>query len=149
MKEICAVVPAKAFEKMAKHLEGEETVVIALTVKGKIQLRYDGTIITINPICEVFPDYRPIIPTQSATIASFSVDNLLEGLRSGRLIGLHGDFQIRPEKNGKGNVSLEVVSETGHVKNQIEAQVQGEPQDIRLNLQYLREAIEGCSILWL
>lgn len=147
MKEICAVVPAKAFEKMAKHLEGEETVVIALTVKGKIQLRYDGTIITINPICGVFPDYRPIIPTQSATIASFSVDNLLEGLRSGRLIGLHGDFQIRPEKNGKGNVSLEVVSETGHVKNQIEAQVQGEPQDIRLNLQYLREAIEGCSIL--
>ncbi len=42
---------------------------------------------------------------------------------------------------------MEVVSETGHVKNQIEAQVQGEPQDIRLNLQYLREAIEGCSIL--
>ncbi len=147
MKDIYTVIPAKAFEKLAKHLEGEKTVMIALTVKGKMQFRYSGTTVVINPIHAMFPDYQTIIPTEAETIASFDVVHLLDGLRSGRLIGLHGDFQIRPDKNGGGNVSLEVISESGHIKNQIEARVEGEPQDIRLNLQYLREAIEGCSIL--
>lgn len=79
MKEICAVVPAKAFEKLTKHLEEEGTVVIALTVKGKIQLRYNGTTIMINPLSGAFPDYRPIIPTQASTIAAFDVESSTGG----------------------------------------------------------------------
>jgi DNA polymerase III sliding clamp (beta) subunit (PCNA family) len=147
MKAIHAILPAKALEKLVRMLEGEENVSIGTSEKGKVQFRHNGTTVSITPINGAFPDYQSIIPKQAPTIVSFGIASILDGLKSGRLIGLQGNFLMRPGEDGKGNVTLDVESETGHVENRIEALMKGEPQDICVNLQYLRDAIEGCATL--
>jgi DNA polymerase III sliding clamp (beta) subunit (PCNA family) len=103
--------------------------------------------VTVNGISGSFPDYLPLIPKEAATIISFATASLLRGLQAGRLIGLQGNFSMKPKENGKGNVTLEVEGDNGEVEKNIEAMIKGEAQKICINLQYLRDAIEGCERL--
>lgn len=147
MKEIKAILPRRGLEKLVRSLEGEENVAIGMSQNGRVQFRHTGTVVTVNGISGSFPDYLPLIPKEAATIISFATASLLRGLQAGRLIGLQGNFSMKPKENGKGNVTLEVEGDNGEVEKNIEAMIKGEAQKICINLQYLRDAIEGCERL--
>lgn len=147
MEKINAILPGDALEKLDRALEGDGLVSVGVTAKGKVQFWTADTVVTVNTLSGAFPDYTPIIPEKYATIVSFAVKELLEGLKSGQLIGLQGYLQMKPGDKGKGNVILDVESETGHVETKIDAMLQGEPQEICVNLAYLRDAIAGCERL--
>ncbi len=147
MTAIKTILPRKGLEKLVRSLEGEEAVAVGMSLNGRIQFRHTGTVVTVNGINGSFPDYLPLIPKEAATIVSFATASLLRGLKAGRLIGEQGTFSMKPKEGGKGNVILEVEGDKGEVEKNIEAMLRGEAQEICVNLQYLRDAIEGCERL--
>lgn len=98
-------------------------------------------------ISGAYPDYRQIIPKDSKTIVRIVKADLSDAIKRASLFSRNGLFDIKLTFDAE-NQKLEVKAKSGargENSVSIDAQIQGEPNEVTLNYRYLLDGVQVAS----
>ncbi len=144
--ELDFIVPGKSLAEVAKLLEGDEEVLIALTQKHIIFRigRYD----VISRLLEGdFIDFSSSIPATENTVLEVKVRDLLNSIdRTSLLINdrLKSPIRLNIES---GEIKISCSTALGKINDVVECEMKGDSVDMGFNNRYLMEALRatGCD----
>lgn len=144
--ELDFIVPGKSLSEVAKLLEGEEEILIALSQKHIIFRigRYD----VVSRLLEGdFIDFRSSIPASSNTVVEVKVRDFLNSIdRTSLLINDRLKSPIRLSI-GEGEIKISCSTAIGKISDVVECDIKGDHVDMGFNNRYLLEALRatGCD----
>jgi DNA polymerase III subunit beta len=113
---------------------------LALT-PGSLVFRREGVLMIIRLLEGVFPDYRQVIPKESARTLILKRSALIETLRRVSLIAQDKASGIKLEV-GRDNLTLSSQNpDLGEAQEQVAAKVTGEPLKVGFNARYLIDVL--------
>ena len=142
--EMDFIVPGKTLGEVAKLLEGEEEILIALTQKHII-FRIDRYDVISRLLEGEFIDYKSSIPDSATTEVEVSVRDLISAIdRTSLLIN---DRLKSPIKLSIGNGEIRISCSTalGKINDTVECETKGDPIDMGFNNRYLSEALRATE----
>lgn len=144
--EMDFVVPGKTLTELTKLLEGENDMLIALTMKHIIFRigQYD----VVSRLLEgEFIDYKSSIPANCSTEVEVNVRDLINSIERTSL--LINDRLKSPIKLGisDGEIRISCATALGKITDSVECKIKGENVDMGFNNRYLSEALRatGCD----
>ncbi|MBQ7873875.1 MAG: DNA polymerase III subunit beta [Oscillospiraceae bacterium] len=144
--ELDFIVPGKSLSEVAKLLEGDEEMLIALSQKHIIFRigRYD----VVSRLLEGdFIDFRSSIPASSNTVVEVKVRDFLNSIdRTSLLINDRLKSPIRLSI-GNGEIKISCSTALGKISDVVECDIKGDPVEMGFNNRYLLEALRatGCD----
>jgi DNA polymerase-3 subunit beta len=141
-----AIVPARALNEVARLIQsGPEVESVGLQIGQGHALFTIGDVRVISRLLEgQFPPYQQIIPKSYATTVTVRRQDLHDACERASLVSSDDDNTIRLSLS-EGRVSVSAASpEVGRVREDVDAQVEGENLEIAFNA---RLVIEGLSAI--
>lgn len=144
------IVPARAMQEIARILgDSSETVEISVT-RNQTQLHAElpNVVFFTRLIDGTFPDLKQIIPTTWETRSVMPRDLILDAARRAAIFARSANdivkFEIAPpsEDSDMGQITITAnAADTGDNKDEVDAQVEGEPTQIAFNGRYLTDVL--------
>jgi len=145
-EELKSIVPARTMQEFARILAGtKEKEAEVIASKNQILFRVGLTELTSRLIEGKFPEYLQIIPTTSKTTALVSISELALGIKRVGLFARENNNNIRFLFAPKKVQITTDATEVGSEESEIEAEVEGEENQIALNGQYLLDILQTLS----
>ncbi|NPV70005.1 MAG: DNA polymerase III subunit beta [Firmicutes bacterium] len=141
-----AIVPARALNEVARLIQsGPEVPSVGLEAGQGHALFTIGEVRVISRLLEgQFPPYQQIIPKSYSTTVTIRRQDLHDACERASLVSSDDDNTIRLNISG-GCVSMSAASpEVGRVREDVDAQVEGESLEIAFNARLL---IEGLRVI--
>lgn len=137
-----AIVPAAGMSAI-KSIAREAEHVAMSTHAGYLFATTQDTTIAVKLIDAAYPPYDQVIPKGHANTLTIQRDRLLDGLRRASLMA--SDTRgVRLTLNG--TVTLESTDpDAGDVREELDAEYDGQPVTIGVNPKYLVEALAACG----
>ncbi len=140
---INVVVPGKTLNEVVRVMGVSDGVRVTLS-KNHIMFETEDTVITSRLIPGRFPSYRQVIPEDFECVIRVSVRNLLDSADRAALLAGERNSLILFQSAREGIV-ISVRSENGWIREDIEADVEGENFDILFNVRYLCDVLKSCE----
>ncbi len=140
-KIINVVVPGKALNEAVRVMDGGEEVRVTL-FKNHIMLETEDTVIKSRLISGKFPAYRQVIPQSFECVIRASIKELAESADRASLLTSDKNLLVMLQSTKKG-VVISVRSESGWIREDIMAHMEGENLDIFFNVRYLNDALRS------
>ncbi len=144
------IVPARAMQEISRILgDASETVEISVT-RNQTQLHAElpDVVFFTRLIDGTFPDLKQIIPTTWDTRSVMPRDLILDAARRAAIFARSANdivkFEIAPpsETNDMGQITITAnAADTGDNRDDVDAQVEGEPTQIAFNGRYLTDVL--------
>lgn len=144
------IVPARAMQEMSRILgDASETVDISIT-RNQTQLHVElpDVVFFTRLIDGTFPDLKQIIPMSWDTRTVMPRDLILDAARRAAIFARSANdivkFEISPpsESNDMGQITITAnAADTGDNRDDVDAQVEGEPTQIAFNGRYLTDVL--------
>jgi DNA polymerase-3 subunit beta len=150
------IVPARTLAEVARGLpdDEEEQVQIAATPdQNQILFKHKQAEVVSRLIEGQFPDYNRIIPKESKTRVTLQTADFLRATKAAQVFARDNSMIVRlemvPPEGGEealGKVTVTATSaEIGDNTGDVDASVEGEPQQVAFNGRYLRDALEALD----
>jgi DNA polymerase III subunit beta len=154
--ELQMIVPARTLIEVARGLpdDDEEQVQVAATAdRNQVLFKHKGAEVVSRLIEGQFPDYNRIIPKESKTRVTVQTADILRATRAAQVFARDNSMIVRlemtpPEEAGAalGKVTVTATStEVGDNTGDVDASVEGEPQQVAFNGRYLKDALEALD----
>lgn len=138
------VLPSKAVAELQRSLNGDTDVSI-LVQKSQICFKIDSTLIYSKLIDDVYPNYRQVIPRDTAEHISVDRQLLLDALDRASVMMMDEAHSTRLSfESGKLTVSS-AASEMGEAKDVVPIKYAGEKIDIMFNPAYVMDALKAID----
>lgn len=144
------IVPAKAMQEIARILgDADDTIDISVT-RNQTQLHAElpDIVFFTRLIDGTFPDLKQIIPTTWETRSVVPRDLILDAARRAAIFARSANdivkFEIAPpsESSETGQITITATAaDTGDNRDDVDAQVEGEPTQIAFNGRYLTDVL--------
>lgn len=155
--EVSIIIPARTLTEVARGLPDaeDEQVEIHLTDDGSQALfRYKSAEVVTRLIDGQFPDFNRIIPKDTTTRVTVQTSDLLRATRAAQVFARDNAMIVRlnmtPSEGDDdlalGRVFVSAVSaEIGDNTGEVDANVEGDAQQVAFNGRYLRDALENID----
>jgi DNA polymerase-3 subunit beta len=140
---INVIVPGKALNETVRVMGSGDKVKATLS-KNNITFEMQDTVITSRLISGRFPSYRQVIPQSFNCNLNVSIRDLLDSADRASLLAGEKNSLIVFQTRSEG-VVISVRSESGWIREDIPAGVEGENFDILFNVRYLCDALKACD----
>jgi len=138
------VLPSKTVAELQRSLNGE-TDVSVLVQKSQVCFKIDSTLIYSKLIDDVYPNYRQVIPRDTAEHISVDRQLLLDALDRASVMMMDEAHSTRLSfESGKLTVSS-AASEMGEAKDVVPIKYAGEKIDIMFNPSYVMDALKAID----
>jgi DNA polymerase-3 subunit beta len=146
-KKICvsAIIPNRAVDALCRILShGSDEVQLALH-ETEVQVGFDHGALMAKLVEGTFPEYQSVIPTEVKTRVKARRSELLQAAKGASLVTDKETATIR-FRFGDDGIELESkASDIGKSRIQIEAEVQGDPLEIRFNPAFFIDALRTVN----
>ncbi|CAN5680300.1 DNA polymerase III subunit beta [soil metagenome] len=148
--DVSIIIPARAMGEMSRVLsDASEPARISITPnQTQLYLSLPDIVFVTRLIDGTFPDLKQIIPTTWNTRSIVLRDTVLDAARSAAIFARSANdvvkFEIQPpsESLEMGQVTITAnAADTGDNRDDIDAQVEGEPTQIAFNGRYLTDVL--------
>jgi DNA polymerase-3 subunit beta len=139
------VVPKKGLNELTRILESTKGEVQLGFDKKNMYIKNDEFAMTIRLIDGDYPDYRRVIPSQPRGKLSINVKRLVQGLRRAAIFTTDRSRGITVVVSEEGMVLNAEHPEFGRFEEKIEAEYEGEPFDVIVNVYYFMEALHAIE----
>lgn len=148
--EVSIIIPARAMGEMSRVLsDATEPATISITPnQTQLYLSLPDIVFVTRLIDGTFPDLKQIIPTTWNTRSVVLRDTVLDAARRAAIFARSANdvvkFEIHPpsESLEMGQVTITAnAADTGDNRDDIDAQVEGEPTQIAFNGRYLTDVL--------
>ena len=148
--EVSIIIPARAMGEMSRVLsDASEPARISITPnQTQLYLSLPDIVFVTRLIDGTFPDLKQIIPTTWSTRSIVLRDTVLDAARRAAIFARSANdvvkFEIQPpsESLEMGQVTITAnAADTGDNRDDIDAQVEGEPTQIAFNGRYLTDVL--------
>ena len=138
------IVPSKAMQELYKILDNTEDTFNIYIADNKVFFVMDNICLMSRLIAGTFPDYKLIIPEKYVCETKASVNSLLEAAeRISMLVDSKRNvFSISLKPN---NMVIFFFTETGRIREEVSADLQGEPIDIGYNVRFFIDALKSID----
>ena len=138
------VLPSKAVAELQRSLNGESDVSI-LVQKSQICFKIESTLIYSKLIDDVYPNYRQVIPRDTAEHIAVDRQMLLDALDRASVMMMDEAHSTKLSfESGKLTVSS-AASEIGEAKDVVPIKYAGEKIDIMFNPAYVMDALKAID----
>ena len=156
--EVSIIIPARAMGEMSRVLsDASEPARISITPnQTQLYLSLPDMVFVTRLIDGTFPDLKQIIPTTWNTRSVVLRDTVLDAARRAAIFARSANdvvkFEIQPPSDSleMGQVTITAnAADTGDNRDDIDAQVEGEPTQIAFNGRYLTDVLSvmrGSSV---
>lgn len=138
---INTVIPGKALNEVLRIMGGNEDINVIL-YKNHIVFETEDKKIISRLIPGKFPSYRQVIPTNFNCIIKAPVNELLEAADRASLLAGEKNSLVMFKSTEEG-VLISVRAESGWIREDVPAKVEGDKYDILFNVRYLWDAIKA------
>ncbi len=141
------ILPLRAAQEVSRVLAQSPEATLELTVSENQALWQVGdTRIVSRLIAGQYPDYQQIIPQSFATTTKLNRNSLTQAVRGASLFVRSGINDVRLVMNSKnGLVVSSVNSQLGESSTELEAEVQGQANEIVFNYRYLLDGLQAMG----
>ena len=151
VEPLTVIIPVRSAGILARLIAGaEEEVAVWVTPdRGKVVFTVDNTVLTAQSIAGSYPDYNAIIPSTWITRVVVDKDALRSAMAHAVIFAREsGQMSFLEVAPGDGLTSGQITvraesAEAGDVTVPGDAIVEGEPIQIALNVQFLRQALDA------
>jgi DNA polymerase-3 subunit beta len=147
--ETSVVVPARAFNELARILADVDDPVEVVLAAGKNQILFhlDGVDLVSRLIDGQFPNYQQVVPTSHTTRAVLEREELLRAVRPAALIAHESAniVKLQVTADGEPGVTVSANAEVGDHVGQVEATVEGDGTTIAFNARYLADVLTNVA----
>lgn len=138
-----AIVPTKGMTQIARILEGEETLEIAVR-ENQIAARTSHAVVVSRLVEGTFPDFKEVIPDHCENQVRMRREPLIAAVRKAALLTVKESQSIRC-RFADGNLGLTSrAAEVGEAHVDLAIEYGGEPVEIAFNPTYL---LDGLSVM--
>lgn len=142
--EMDFIVPGKTLAEVAKLLDGDEEILIALTQKHII-FRIDEYDVISRLLEGEFIDYKSSIPASATTEVEVNVRDLISAIdRTSLLINDRLKSPIKLSIGG-GEIRISCATALGKINDVVECETKGDPVEMGFNNRYLSEALRATE----
>jgi len=142
------IVPTKTLQELLRMLSqpAEENMEMYIS-ENQILFLWEDTEMISRTISGQYPDYKQIIPSEYKTRASVDLGNLAKMIKCAGLFSQSGLNDIRLEfKSSPGKIIVKSVSsQVGENISEMEADVEGEDNEIVFNYRYLLDGLANVG----
>ncbi len=138
---INVVIPGKALNEVVRIMGINETINVSL-YQNHIMFEAQDKVIISRLIPGRFPSYRQVIPSNFNCEVKAPIKDLIESADRASLLAGEKNSLIMFKAADDG-ILISVQSESGWIREQIEAKVEGESYDILFNVKYLWDALKA------
>ncbi len=135
------VIPGKALNEVLRVMGGDENINVVL-YKNHIMFETEDKKIISRLIPGKFPSYRQVIPNNFSCKIKAPVKELLESADRASLLAGEKNSLVMFKSTEEG-VLISVRSESGWIREEVPAMVEGDKYDILFNVRYLWDAIRA------
>lgn len=141
--ELRAIVPTKGMTQIAKVLEGEETLEIAVS-ENQVAARTSHAVVVSRLVEGTYPDFQEVIPVNCERRARIRREALVAAVRKAALLTVKESQNIRC-RFGDGRLALSArAAEVGEAHVDLPIEYEGETTEIAFNPVYL---LDGLSVM--
>lgn len=140
---INVIIPGKALNEVVRTMGSGEKVAVTIS-QNHIMFETENLLITSRLISGRFPSYRQVIPENFNCIVKAPVKETLDAADRASLLAGERNSLILFQTRSEGIV-ISVKTETGWIREDIPAQVEGEDLDILFNVRYLSDVLKTCE----
>lgn len=142
--ELKAILPHRALQELLRVL-GDGPVEIAFD-ENQVLFATDDLELTSRLIEGQYPDYRQIIPTESAVTLQAARDELVAAIRQASLFGKQGVYDVTLAFDGQKTLAVRAASaQAGEAEATLPVHGKGEPVTIVFNHRYLLDGLTSFS----
>lgn len=140
---IQVIIPARSAQEISRSLPKNDTEVTLRLTEAQLNVEAPDAEIVSRVIEGHYPDYRQIIPTQTATTATVDKEEFADNVRAASLFCKPGinDLTLRVQADEKTIVFLAANTQLGDHSSSIAAAISGPAVDIVFNFRYLLDGI--------
>src|SRR4051794_27553472 len=147
--ETSVVVPARAFNELARVLADVDEPVEVVLAGGRNQILFhlDGIDLVSRLIDGQFPNYQQVVPTAHTTRAVLDREELLRAVRPAALIAHESAniVKLQVSADGEPGITVSANAEVGDHVGQVEAGVEGDGTTIAFNARYLADVLTNVT----
>jgi DNA polymerase-3 subunit beta len=138
------IIPAKAVKELTRVLDAEDTVLVG--TNGNVAVFSCGnTEVSTRLIEGQFPDYKRIVPPESENKVTVNVGSFLNANKVSSIFARDNSNIINIQFKDNNILVSAASSEVGDNTCEIDAEIVGEPADIRFNAKYLDELLKSLD----
>lgn len=140
------IVPGKTLQELIKLLDDSDDIIMAELTSKHIILHFDNLYFFSRLIEGEYIDYMRTIPKDSETEVRVKLDDIIKSLeRAGLVIDERVKSPVRIEIAPDALI-LSCDSANGRVRDEIKAEVKGNPLEIGFNNKYLLDSLRAATI---
>ncbi len=140
-----AIIPLKAIQELIHILEDSEETVKIFFMENQVLFQFREIDFTARLVEGQYPDYKQIIPQRLSSRVKVKTRDFGQAIKRASFFTARETNDIRIKLNPKSNEILISAESTGVGTNEsrVEAEVQGEPQEIVYNHRYFLEGLNN------
>lgn len=146
--ETAALVPARTLGETAKSLANTDTIHIALSAggsgEGLIGFEGDGRRTTTRLLDGDFPNYRSLLPSESASVAGIETAPLLEAVKRVALVA-ERNTPVRLTFSSNELLLRAGANEDAYASEVVECSLEGDDIEIAFNPQFLMDGLSAVD----
>ena len=139
------IIPGRVLNEMSKILPDEETPCRLLFGKTHMQATFGNTRLSTVLLAGEFIDYRKILPPAFKTTAYAPRQSLQNAIDRASLMAREGKNNLIRMAFTQGNLTITSNAEMGDVREEMEAELDGDPLEIAFNAKYLTDVIRNIT----
>ena len=144
-EEFTAIIPGKIFEDVSKLAAGYERVTVAFS-ENQIVFSFGSTILVSRKIEGTYPNYRQLLPKETATTVRIQVSDLVTAVKRVSLLAqAHTPVKFSISADEQKIVISAKTQDVGGATESVAALVEGESMDIAFNHQYILDGLSCIS----
>ncbi len=147
-----ALIPARALNELTGLMAGRASTIELMVSEsgGEAMFRIGDEIEMITQlIAGTYPDYKSLVPANSDTTMTISLEGLDQLTRSTQVIAREGSAIVRMVANddeGQGRLTLSANAEDlGNTEGTLDIDLEGEPGKIAFNVRFLNDLVGHSS----
>lgn len=139
------IIPAKNTNEIIRVLEATPGDLVVEYNQHQISFQVGGVYLTSRLIDGVYPDYHQIIPTTQLTEVVVTRGRLVETLKLLNIfVDRFGQITLAVSPTNK-NIEFKAGNDSGENTSTLEAEIEGEPVALSLNVKYLLDCFQSIS----
>ncbi len=143
------IVPSKTIYELIRIInlgknKNQEELIRIWVSDNQFAIRYNSFEMTSRLVDGKYPDYKQIIPQQFKTIATISVDSLINKIKAASIFSTEGVFGIKLDVKIKTNklIVSSTSNQRGEHSSEIDCLAEGEDNSILLNYKYILDGLQ-------
>lgn len=148
LEDFTVVIPTKTLVEVAKIFSVSiEPIEFILNRDENLALfKSEDTMVATRILDGKYPDYKRIIPTDSAVKAEFNSEKFAEAVRLTSVFAQQGNNTIKVRLDPEGSIKVTSLSEeTGQHESNLKVEVDGDLIEIAFNAKYLLDFLQNVK----